>query len=305
MYQATLLKLHRWTTLIFAVPLLVIIVTGLILSVQPILQHASIAPGSLTADRLLAYLQQYDPAGAARNLSIDPYERRMTLGTPGGPVEIDLDTGRRAETPASPLARLFQESRRIHERLLFGLSPLVPISTGAMLLLALLGVLMGLPKFRNSLSGWHKGVAWVMLPLVVVSPLTGLALTFGISMTSPPPRGAALPLADTIRAVAAVTDPSNLLLVGVRGGRPLVRTMENGEMRAYAATPDGLRPMERNWPRLVHEGNWRGIWSGLVNVLTSLALIALLGTGLLIWARRTFRRRSRRRLPLRASTPSP
>jgi uncharacterized iron-regulated membrane protein len=60
-------------------------------------------------------------------------------------------------------------------------------------------------------------------------------------------------------------------------------------------TRDGLRALPRNWPRLLHEGNWLGIWSGLANALTSVAMLGLLGTGVLIWARRKLRRRTRDR----------
>jgi hypothetical protein len=37
-----------------------------------------------------------------------------------------------------------------------------------------LGNLMRLPRLQNSLSGWHKA-AWFGVPLVLLSPLTGLA----------------------------------------------------------------------------------------------------------------------------------
>ena len=57
--------------------------------------------------------------------------------------------------------------------------PLVISSTIAMVVVMCLGILMGLPKLRNSLSGWHKGTAWFTLPLIVLSPLTGLCLAFG------------------------------------------------------------------------------------------------------------------------------
>ena len=48
MNRALLLKLHRWITLVFAAPLLVVIVTGVILSIQPVLQQSAIMPGALT-----------------------------------------------------------------------------------------------------------------------------------------------------------------------------------------------------------------------------------------------------------------
>jgi uncharacterized iron-regulated membrane protein len=75
----------------------------------------------------------------------------------------------------------------------------------------------------------------------------------------------------------------------------LVQLNHGGEMRVFAVTGQGLAATPRNWPRLLHEGNWFGITSALVNVLTSIAFVGLLSTGLIVWGRRKFRRR-----PLRA-----
>ena len=51
-----LLKLHRWLALLFALPLAVLIVTGLILSVEPSLTVAATQPGTLTVARIEAAL---------------------------------------------------------------------------------------------------------------------------------------------------------------------------------------------------------------------------------------------------------
>ena len=56
MNNAILLRLHRWLTLVFALPLIVVVVTGLVLSFQPIVQTAAVRPGSLTAERLEALI---------------------------------------------------------------------------------------------------------------------------------------------------------------------------------------------------------------------------------------------------------
>ena len=45
---------------------------------------------------------------------------------------------------------------------------------------------MGLPRLRNTVAGWHKATAWILLPLVVLSPLTALAMAFGVTFTTPP-----------------------------------------------------------------------------------------------------------------------
>jgi uncharacterized iron-regulated membrane protein len=296
MLKAVLLRLHRWITLVFALPLLVVIVTGLMLSFQPMVQSLSVVRGSLEPARIDALLQRHDPEGKARGLSIDPYANRMRLATAGGAIDVDLATGEKAGAP-SALADLFQWARRTHERLIFGMGWLVTASTIAMLMVITLGVLMGLPRLRNSLSGWHKGVAWFALPLVILSPLTGLFLAFGVTFNSagaPAARGRPIPLRDAVQTVAVSHDVSTINSIGQRGGRMMVRLNEGGELRAYALTAEGLAPLGRNWPRLIHEGNWSGVVAGALNVITSVALLGLLTTGMLIWARRTFRRRPQR-----------
>lgn len=302
MKQAIQLRLHRWLTLVFALPLAVVVVTGLILSAQPIVQTASVRPGSLTAEKLESLVARHDPEGKARGLSINAYDNILTLAGvgPDGEIDVDLSTGAEAEQD-TPLSDWFSWSRRVHQRLIGGMGWLVIASTFAMLALVALGVLMGLPRLRNTVSGWHKGVAWFTLPLVIISPLTGLFLAWGVGQTGGPapgaargPRQAPLPLVEAVRTVAANRDPSTIVSIGVRGGRLMARLNEGGELRGYAVTREGVTPLPRNWSRLVHEGNWMGWLSGGINVLTSLAIIALMGTGLTIWARRAFRRRKPR-----------
>ena len=158
------------------------------------------------------------------------------------------------------------------------------------------------PKYlRNDVSSWHKITAWTLLPLLIISPLSGLALTFNITFTEPTPRAAALPLTRAVQLVSAATDTSNLLLIANRGGRQMVRTMEDGAVTTYIAAGDALRLAQPNWPRLIHEGNWAGIWSGGLNALTAAAMILLLGTGLTMWGRRSLRRRKPRRAPAATS----
>lgn len=311
MSQALLLRLHRWISLAFALPLLVVVGTGLILSFQPVVQMSSIRDGMLTPQALDGAFQRFDPDGRARSLSVDGFENKLTLNGvgPDGYIDVDLATGQEAVTDDGWLSELFQSSRRLHEHFLFDLRWVVTASTYAMIVLAVLGVLMGWPRLRNTVSGWHKGMAWFLLPLIMLSLVSGLGIAHGVTFASAPaggpaPRSAPVPLAEAARMVSAQTDPSNLLSLGNRGGRQLARIVENGEVRAYQVTRDGLRALPRNWPRLLHEGNWLGIWSGLANALTSVAMLGLLGTGLLIWTRRKLRRRTRDRThrPLQAQS---
>jgi uncharacterized iron-regulated membrane protein len=296
------LKLHRWVALAFALPLVFVLVTGLILSFEPWLVVRAIAPGALTAPRIEALLNQHDPSGQARALVYRAYDNTLTIsaGRGGGSV-LDVETGQALAAP-SALAGFLVTTRRLHETLLVDAGWVVIASTVAMLVLAVLGVLMGWPRIENSLSGWHKAFAWGLLPLVVLSPLTGLLLAAGITFTSPPPRaaaaqGAPLRLAEAVRIVGQSHDLSTLVWMRPQGGRLLARLVDGGEYRVYAVTRDGTAAMPRNWPRLWHEGNFAGAWSALMNVITSIAMIGLLVTGPWIWLRRRLRRRARQRQP--------
>jgi hypothetical protein len=163
-----------------------------------------------------------------------------------------------------------------------------------MLGLILLGTLMGWPKLRNTLSGWHKGAGWLLLPLLVLSPLTGLLMAFGVTFAAPlsrPSNAAPIPMVDAVRIVGASHDLAGLSWIRSRGGVLLARLDDGGEMKLFAVTAEGLVPTARNWPRLIHEGNWAAIVPALLNVVTSLTLVLLITTGVWIWARRQLRRR--------------
>ncbi len=293
-----LLKLHRWIALAFALPLLAVLLSGLVLSFEPWAVDASNVPGSIGAARLGELIDRHDPRGQARALVIRSYDGTLSLGTGrGGGVIVDLSTGE-ARDGASVVAQAFGLMRGLHERLLLDLGWLVTASTAAMLVISVIGVFMGRPRFANTASGWHKAMAWLPLPLIVLSPLTGLFLAFGISFAGPPPelpQGPPLNLREAVESLGADHDLSALVWLRPQGGRYLARIVEGGEYRVYSVTRDGAVPMPRNLPRLLHEGNFAGAWSALMNVALSMAMMGLLGTGLWIWAKRSLMRRKLRR----------
>jgi uncharacterized iron-regulated membrane protein len=303
MIKSLLLKPHRWISLVFALPLFAIITSGVILSFEPMLQAGDAKP-SVDATRLVDLLHRYDPVGKARGLFLNAAAQRLRLQAPGAP-EIDLATGEPATSP-SVLGNVFLWARFTHERLL-GLPWLVSVSTFAMLVIMILGIGMGWPRLRNTLSGWHKGAAWFTLPLILLSPLTGLCMALGLTFQGgwpAAPTDHPLPLADAVRIVAQSHDLAQLVSIGARGGRMMARLYEGGELRAYAVTSDGLVALPRNWPRLIHEGNWSAMIASPLNVLTSVVLLGLLSTGVLLWSRRTLRP-DRAGEPRRRATEAP
>lgn len=302
MLKAWLLKLHRWAALIFALPLLVVLGTGLVLSFEPWIVERAITPGALTADRIREVLASHDAIGEARSISYRSYDRTLTIGGRGGKA-VDVVTGQ--VRPASTMSQVLVTSRRLHETFLLDLGWLVIASSVAMLVLALLGILMGLPRISNTLGGWHKAMSWGLLPLVILSPLTGIFLAAGITFSSgsPPsrapastqPKGPPFTLTEAVRVAGGKHDLSGLIWLRPAGEeRFLMRIVEDGVYRLYRVTNGGTVAPPTNWPRLWHEGNFAGIWSVLMNVVTSIAMLGLLITGTWIWARRSLRFRARR-----------
>jgi uncharacterized iron-regulated membrane protein len=304
-----LVRLHRWLALAFAAPLFVVIATGLVLSLEPAAQQ--IRPGrSITPANLDAHLLRSDPDGQARSLSIRTYDNTLTIGGGGrggrgGSIVIDLRTGERA-TPAGPGMKnsleagwwdIFLVARRMHETLLLDLRTLVTASTIAMLVIVSLGMVLGWPRLRHSLRGWHQCVAWVTLPLLILSPLTALGMAYGITFMSSGPGGPSgggrVSMRDAVKLIAADHDLANLTSIRQRGSRLMARIYVDGELRGFAITPGKLQPLQRNWPRLLHEGNWGGVLGPAANVLTSIALLLLIVTGITLWIRGARRRWAR------------
>jgi hypothetical protein len=299
-----LLKLHRWIALLFSLPLLIVLGTGLILSAEPWLVVGGIKSGTLTGEKIQAALSQHDPEGRARSISYRSYDNTLLIGGRGVRTIVDVATG--SKTEQSTLAAMLGLMRRTHEHFVFDLGQVVVASSFAMLALALLGVLMGWPQFRNSLAGWHKGVAWALLPLIVLSPLTGLLMSYGVTFTSMPDDNGPSPssvlsLKDAVAVAAKTHDLSSLIWMRKFDDDVTMRIVERGEYRFFAVNPDGTHAMARNWPRLWHEGNFAGIWSSLMNLVISIAMLGLLVTGAWIWLRRKLRPRQRTRLPGRGS----
>src|SRR5215207_9854469 len=98
MNKALLLRLHRWITLLFAAPLVVVIGTGLVLSFEPVVHHTKVKSGSLTPERVDGLLARHDPQGRARAIAARPYEDTILIQgvRPGPPVAVDLASGEEA-----------------------------------------------------------------------------------------------------------------------------------------------------------------------------------------------------------------
>ena len=290
-------RLHRWVALICAMPWIVILLTGLLLSLEPMAMDPALRRNAVTLAALETAIAKHDPAGKANTLNVRAYDNAILLSEGRGKpsIRIDLATG----APIAREQRLWSDvlgtARRLHENLLLDMKWLVDAVTIAMLVSILLGLLLGLPRLRNSLAGWHQVAAWVTLPLLILSPLTGLAIAYGITLSGPPPKldGPPVSLIEAVRVVAAKHDLAGVYWIRPMGGVLRARIYDGGQAKVFGVTRAGLVGSPQSWPRILHEGNWLGLWSGALNILTSLVLIGMLATGLVIWGRPRWRRRSR------------
>lgn len=296
------LRFHRWIALLFSVPLLAIVCTGLVLSFEPWLVTRAIQPGLLTAARIEELLTKHNSGGQARAISFRSYDGTLTIGGGRGASGIVVDVASGAvQAAASRAASILGMSRGLHETLLLDMRWLVIGSTIAMIVVIALGVFMGWPRFANTLGGWHRGVAWILLPLLVLSPISGLMMSAGMTMANNAPVAASarqaslVTLLEAVQALGKDHDLSGLVWLRPQGGRTVARLVEDGEYKVFAVSADGASAMPRNWPRLWHEGNFAGALSALMNIAISVALLVLLATGFVIWLRRQRRRHVRSR----------
>ncbi|MFT4173039.1 MAG: PepSY-associated TM helix domain-containing protein [Rhodocyclaceae bacterium] len=297
-----LLKLHRWIAIALSPVLLLLTLSGAILAFKPVADDAHRVAVDVPA--LVSALEQADPQGRAGTLSIAPDGKTFTLASRrDGPTGVfDMATGaRRGEAGFD----VFEAMRRLHVNLMVGADWLVTLGTVAMVALIVSGLLFNWRSLRNTLSGWHVGMGWLSLPLMALTPVTGLLMAFHLGM-SPLPRYAGtahpLPLAQVLHIAGEQTDLGKLMRVrNFRRGGVMLSVQRAGVSPAtyiVAGTGQFVRMDEAGWVRMLHIGNWAGAYSGVLTFLSTLPLFGLLFTGLLAWWRR--RGRLTKRAPLDA-----
>ncbi len=295
-----LLRLHRWTTLVMALPWLVIMLTGLVLSFEPVLMDRVFTGNTLPLAKVQAAMAKHDPSSKATVLNVRAFDGVLILqeSRTAVPVRVDLHTGEMVASNPWRLSEVFSLARRLHESLLLDLKWLVDAATIILLVSLAFGILMGLPRLQNSLGGWHRVTAWVALPALILLPLTGLAIAYGITFTPPPAKvqGPPVKLVDAVSLVAAQHDLASVYWIRPQAGATRARIYDAGEARIFAVSPSGLTAGPQSWPRVLHEGNWAGRWSGSLNALVSVVFLCLMATGLWMWwTRRAMRIRMRQR----------
>lgn len=284
--RTRLLQVHRWLALCLTPLFLLITLTGMILAFKPILADLSASPyeGRIEVSQLTNLLQQVSPEGEVRSI-----ERSATTGQwiLSGQGEYRLSDGARVGEVEAGSDAFFGWVKELHKDLLVDAGWVVEWATWAMLAIVIIGILLGWPRFRQSLLGWHHALGAWLFPLALLLPLTAVLMTLhvarpdlGLQRGTPP-----VSLQQGLEQAAREHDLSGLISArGFKGGSVLIETGQ--EMLVVSG--DQVTPIDlsANWPKMLHEGIWGGWISGVVNLLAGALISGLTLTGFISWLKR-------------------
>ncbi len=281
---------HRWAALILAPLFIVILLSGIVLAFKPIVEDVPFGKQRFSSpETIVATLQSADPQQKATGFSLGQEGSTLTLSLPGNKQQTaDIASGTLTGTVTTDI---FSLAKQIHEKLLLNAGAVVEFVCFVMLGIVVVGFFLSWPRLRNTLLGWHMGIAWLAAPLMLLLPLSGTLMALHIDTGAPPriPKSEApLSVVQGIEVAAEHTDLSQL--VGARrfkqGSVMLTLRTESGDQRLIVAGNGSITPTEPGIVKQIHEGIWAGTWSGLVNLIAGLGLLGLTGTGLYSWLRR-------------------
>jgi sulfite reductase (NADPH) flavoprotein alpha-component len=300
--KPTLFKLHRWIGVALAPLFLLIALSGAVLAFKP-MQGESIASdrNSVSTPRLIAFLEQLDPLGQEVNgVAIDATGQKLSIKSqfPDIAGEYDLASHTRVGgTEESESFDLFEFAEHLHKELLIGADIVIQIASYLMLMLVIVAPILAWPKFRHNLTGWHRTIGWLLLPLIIMLPLTGVLMSLHVGMPELPRMsqpGTSLSLSQALLSAQQDQDLSGLTLARrFRGGSVLLKTEQGGSEAMIVVTDNAVTPInpQHNLVKTLHEGTWAAPWSATLNLLGAGALSLLSVTGFISWQRRRRKRR--------------
>ncbi|TCK09349.1 PepSY domain-containing protein [Marinobacterium mangrovicola] len=284
--KALLLQLHRWIGLVLFPVFVLIIVSGMVLALKPVVEGGGAVSYQTAVDTtaLTAALESMDPEQSVRSLS-RAGETAWNLGPMG---VVDLRTGEQLPGESDVAAEVFGVTKSFHKSLLLGLGWFIEIATWAMLGIVVAGIFLGWPKFRKTLIGWHHQLGAWLFPLALLLPLTGVMMTQHIWQTPlpiSPGRHETVKLTDALRLAGDRVDLSTLESARrFKFGSVMLSTADQ-TLLVTASEVHLLQPQQFS-SKSLHEGTWAGAWSGWLNFVAGALLLGLSVTGFISWYRR-------------------
>lgn len=287
-----MIAIHRWLTLVFTPVLMPILFAAAMMAVLPLAGPAPLPWTPVEWSDALDALHVADPKGDATALRVGADGKTLTVIRPAGERTLALATREPAVEATTTLGN--EVSWKWLHTQPFGLPDgVVKLASIALTFLAVSGLLLARPKMGRSVRSVHILGGWLLLPLVLLTPVTGVMLGFHIGVDGPPhyDRTAGPMHLDTALEMArgANVDVSSLKSIQILHGIEAVVTVGEGRTTAdFIVTGDGtvVRHGNDELVRALHEGSWAEPWSRAVSLLSVVALAGLNLTGLWIWGRR-------------------
>ena len=302
--KSTIFKLHRWIGIGLAPLFLIIALSGAVLALKPMQTPNTMLPvTSVSGQQLIELLDVIDPSGErVEATGIDPASGLINIRSSDPQIAGPYDpiSSKRIDSPEqSPSFDLFEFAEHLHKDLLVGADLLIQVASYLMLILVAAAPFLAWPILRNNLMGWHRGLGWVLLPIVLMLPLTGILMSLHIGMPELPRMSQpdvrlslqqALTLVDQSRGLDGLDGLDSVRRF--RGGSVLVKMRDAHNESLLVVTDQSVTTIDPDsgLVKTLHEGTWAGPWSGAINLLGAVALSLLTLTGLFSWLRRRRKR---------------
>ncbi|TKB53028.1 PepSY domain-containing protein [Ferrimonas aestuarii] len=287
-----LAKLHRYLAGILAIPLLLVIFSGLLLAVVPLLTPTN--PSAFTPAQMQHTMERLEQDGMVKFAYALPDHNLIMVAFEGlrGRQFRDLYTGERGEKTWQ--MKLSGFAKGMHKGLLVDAGWLVEISTWAMLIITIVGFVLSRPRWSNTNMGWHNSVGWVSGPLSLLVTITALMMLY----QGHGPRAGKQEAQPSMTLEQSFGQLQNYTVANMQ----MVKTTPNGyelswkdnQGQAWSWQPDSqATPQEKpvRWARVLHDGTFFGNVGLVVYSLLSMMLLAILFTGYANWIARLRRDR--------------
>lgn len=293
-----LVALHKWLALALSPVLLALVVTGAILSFAPLLDgraRGAMAPPPLDVAALRSLLTRPDVTRDAGSLFVNDDRATVTLrsGRDGHTATFAIASGAPAlsplRRPGAEKGAFFDRVLRIHKNL-WGFGGLVTIGAFALGVLVFIGPLLAPPGARRGALGWHRWSGWFLWPLLALAPLSLVLMKFHAPALGGS-RSAPMTFVEALDAMGAAHDLRALRVMShLNDGKTFVvlEPRPDVDLR-YVVSRTGINEVDNATVQAgeaIHAGDWGGGWGGMLNLASMLAMLGMLGTGVLSWWRR-------------------
>ncbi|TKB48829.1 hypothetical protein FCL40_09290 [Ferrimonas sediminicola] len=283
-----LAKLHRYLAALVALPLLLVIFSGLLLAITPLLTpDAETKPTPAQFQHTLKTLERQQ--GPIRFAFALPEHQLVMVAFEGqkGRQFLDLYSGEPTELPWQ-----FQLNRfaiGLHIKLLVDANWLVELSTWVMLFLSLSGLFLARPKSPKGAMGWHTALGWVGAPLMLLITITGLLMLHPMGGERPKQEPHPSPMS-LDQAFAKLDDAEVAAMRMVRRSpQGITLFWENEQGTRWQWQPDQQESavtQPTRWTRILHDGSFGGRPAAFIYALLCISVLVLWGTGFYNWLRR-------------------